>query len=48
MVQSLPDKEQALDVLQVTHVLSQKGTNSLGDYEVNYTYEPTALKALDQ
>ena len=45
---SLPSKEQALDVVEVTHLLSQRGTNELGNFEVQYAHDPIALQALER
>ena len=47
-MQALPPKKQALDVLQITHVLSQRGTNALGDYEMQYVHDPASVKALEE
>ena len=48
VVESLPTKDQTLDVMSITWVLSQLGTNSLGDFEEQYAYDPTSLLALDR
>ena len=48
IVTSLPSKEQALDVVEVTHLLSQRGTNELGNFEVQYAHDPIALQALER
>jgi arachidonate 5-lipoxygenase len=37
-----------VDVMTVTRLLSEKATNSLGDFEVQYGYCPVAVKALEQ
>ncbi|KAF6030369.1 ALOX5 [Bugula neritina] len=47
IVKIVPDKKQTLDILQITHVLSQRGTNELGNFEIGYGYDPIASKALD-
>ncbi|XP_071948707.1 allene oxide synthase-lipoxygenase protein-like [Antedon mediterranea] len=46
VLKSLPDKEQTLSVMVVTKLLSDKGTNSLGHFEVNYQYDPIGTKAV--
>ncbi|XP_029647282.1 allene oxide synthase-lipoxygenase protein isoform X1 [Octopus sinensis] len=43
IIDALPEKDQILDVLSVTHLLSSKGTNSLGYFETRYIYDPKAL-----
>lgn len=48
IVDILPDKPTTLDAMIVTKILSQKGTNSLGDFEVRYIFEPEALKIVDE
>jgi len=44
----LPDKPTTLDMMIVTKILSQRGTKSLGDFEVQYIFEPEARKVVDQ
>ena len=34
--------------MQITKILSEKGTNSLGDYEVQYAYDPITVEALQR
>ncbi|XP_071509469.1 polyunsaturated fatty acid 5-lipoxygenase-like [Diadema antillarum] len=48
IIAQLPDKAQTLSVITLTKILSSKGTNSLGDFEVQYIYEPEALKAVER
>uniref|UniRef100_A0A0L8H317 Lipoxygenase domain-containing protein n=1 Tax=Octopus bimaculoides TaxID=37653 RepID=A0A0L8H317_OCTBM len=43
IIDALLEKEQILDVLSVTHLLSSKGTNSLGYFETRYIYDPRAV-----
>ena len=45
VVGSLPPKENSLELMAITKVLSQKGTNSLGYWEVRYQYDPKAIEA---
>ena len=34
-----------LDIMIVTKILSDRGTNALGDFEVQYLYDPIGVKA---
>ncbi|ESP02739.1 hypothetical protein LOTGIDRAFT_171808 [Lottia gigantea] len=43
----LPSKENSLDVMVVTKVLSAKGTNSLGDFELMYIADPNAKRVVE-
>lgn len=40
---SLPDKHTTLESMLITKILSTKGTKSLGDFEVQYIFDPAAL-----
>lgn len=44
----LPDKPTTMDMMIVTKILSQRGTRSLGDFEVQYIFEPEARKVVDE
>ena len=48
VLRALPDKPVTLDVMIVTKILSQRGTRSLGDFEVQYIFEPEARKIVDE
>ncbi|XP_033110246.1 arachidonate 5-lipoxygenase-like isoform X2 [Anneissia japonica] len=48
VLKSLPDKEQTLDIMVVTKLLSDRGTNSLADFEVNYQFDPIGMKAVKE
>lgn len=48
ILRMLPDKPTTLDVMVVTKILSQRGTKSLGDFEVQYIFEPEARKIVDE
>lgn len=48
LVRLLPSKEATLDSMIITKLLSSKGTNSLGDFEVQYMYEPVAVQAAEE
>ncbi|XP_046331731.1 polyunsaturated fatty acid 5-lipoxygenase-like [Haliotis rufescens] len=44
----LPDKERTFDAMIVTKILSQKGVNSLGDFEVQYVFDPKATEIVEK
>uniref|UniRef100_A0A1W7RAZ7 Arachidonate 15-lipoxygenase B n=1 Tax=Hadrurus spadix TaxID=141984 RepID=A0A1W7RAZ7_9SCOR len=44
----LPNKTTTLDVMVITKLLSSKGTNSLGDFEVQYLFDPISVKAANE
>ncbi|KAK3100682.1 hypothetical protein FSP39_023741 [Pinctada imbricata] len=48
ILRTLPDKETTLDIMTVTKILSDRGTNSLGDFEVQYVFEPKAKKIVEE
>lgn len=48
IVSILPSRQVTLDSMIITKLLSSKGTNSLGDFEIQYMYEPFAVKAADE
>lgn len=48
VVKSLPTKDQTLDVMTITDVLSQRGTNELGNFEMQYAYHPVFIAAVDR
>ena len=35
-----------LSIMVVTKLLSDRGTNALGDFEVQYQFDPVGLKAV--
>ncbi|XP_033743196.1 allene oxide synthase-lipoxygenase protein-like [Pecten maximus] len=45
---ALPDKDTTLDMMVVTHILSERTTNCLGNFEVQYVYDPPALAVIDE
>ena len=45
VVNALPSKSITLDTMVVTKLLSMKGTKSIGEWESQYQYDPSALKA---
>jgi len=44
----LPNQEKTLSVMVVTKILSDRGTNGLGEFEIQYQYEPTAVAAVER
>lgn len=48
VLNALPDKATTLDTMIITKILSDKGTNSLGDFEVQYIYDPAALVVVEE
>ena len=46
IIQMLPDKGTMLKGLFMFRLLSTKGTNGLGDYEVEYQFDPIGTNAL--
>lgn len=37
-----------LDIIIVTKILSDRGTNALGDFEVQYMYDPRGTKPVEK
>ncbi|XP_059482281.1 polyunsaturated fatty acid 5-lipoxygenase-like [Neocloeon triangulifer] len=48
LLEYLPDKETTLYIMVITSLLSRKGTQSLGDFEVQYLHEPPAVHIADE
>ncbi|GAB1601975.1 allene oxide synthase-lipoxygenase protein-like, partial [Argonauta hians] len=48
IMSALPDKSTTLDVMAITQLLSAKTTNSLGDFETEYIYDPKAIPCVKQ
>jgi len=46
IVKSVPPKELVLSIMIVTRILSNRGTNALTNYEVQYAYDPITTKAV--
>jgi arachidonate 5-lipoxygenase len=47
IVNCLPDKHMTLSIMLVTKILSDRGTNALGDFEVEYQFDGIGKKAVD-
>ncbi|KAG8229784.1 hypothetical protein J437_LFUL005865 [Ladona fulva] len=45
IIKYLPDKRSTLDIMVITKLLSMKGTKSLGDFEVQYLFDPRSVNA---
>ncbi|XP_063605786.1 polyunsaturated fatty acid 5-lipoxygenase-like isoform X2 [Penaeus indicus] len=41
----LPNKRMTLDIMVITKLLSSRGTKSLGDFEMQYLYDPVGVNA---
>lgn len=48
IVQLLIDKSTTLDMMIITRILSERSTNALRDFEVNYTYAPAAVQIVEE
>jgi arachidonate 5-lipoxygenase len=48
IIDHVPLKDMTLDIMLVTKILSDRGTNPLGDFEVQYQYDPIGVKAVDK
>lgn len=48
VVDRIPNKDMTLSIMVVTKILSDRGTNGLGDFEVQYQYEPHAVAAVER
>lgn len=48
VVNCLASRSETLSVMIVTKLLSERGTNELGNFEMQYAYDPIILKALEQ
>lgn len=44
----IPSKSITLDVMAITRLLSRKGTQKLGDFEVQYMYDPQYVRLVDE
>jgi len=46
VIACLPDKSTTLSIMVVTRILSEKSTQGLGDFEINYLYQPRLAEAV--
>lgn len=44
----LPTKKMTLDIMLICKLLSKRGTNSLGDFEMQYMYDPVGVQAASE
>ncbi|XP_046552078.1 polyunsaturated fatty acid 5-lipoxygenase-like [Haliotis rubra] len=47
ILNALPDKKLTMDAMIVTKILSQKGVKGLGDFEVDFIFDPKAQKIVE-
>ncbi|XP_033639708.1 arachidonate 5-lipoxygenase-like [Asterias rubens] len=47
IVNCLPNKEKTISIMVVTKILSDRGTNGLGDFEVEYQFDDVGKKAVE-
>ena len=48
IVSQLPSKDTTLSIMVVTKILSDRGTNSLGNFEVQYMHDPIGITAIER
>ena len=48
IVSQLPRKDTTLSIMVVTKILSDRGTNSLGNFEVQYMHDPIGITAIER
>ncbi|XP_033103846.1 arachidonate 5-lipoxygenase-like [Anneissia japonica] len=48
VLKSLPDKMKTLSIMEITKLLSTQATDELGNFEVNYQFDPVGEKAVKQ
>uniref|UniRef100_A0A6A7FU73 Lipoxygenase n=1 Tax=Hirondellea gigas TaxID=1518452 RepID=A0A6A7FU73_9CRUS len=48
MLALLPNKCMTLDIVLITKLLSKRGTKSLGDFEMQYMYDPVGVQAAQE
>ena len=48
IVSQLPSKDTTLSIMVVTKILSDRGTNSLGNFEVQYMHDPIGITAVER
>ena len=44
----LPTKDTTLSIMVVTKILSDRGTNSLGNFEIQYMHDPIGITAVER
>nr|XP_006816568.1 PREDICTED: arachidonate 12-lipoxygenase, 12R-type-like [Saccoglossus kowalevskii] len=48
VLDQLPDKQTTLDIMVVTKLLSERGTNTLTEFEIKYQYDSTGETAVNE
>ncbi|EDV27172.1 uncharacterized protein TRIADDRAFT_50085 [Trichoplax adhaerens] len=48
IIKHLPHKAMTLDIMVVGRILSDRGTNALGDFEIDYIFDPIGTAAVKQ
>ena len=48
IISQLPTKSETTGIMQLTRLLSEKATKSLGDYDVQYLSHPEHIEALQR
>lgn len=48
LLKSLANRSEMLNVMSIMKILSTKGTNSLGDFEVQYVFDPAAIDIINK
>ncbi|XP_062591452.1 allene oxide synthase-lipoxygenase protein-like [Saccostrea cucullata] len=48
VVKALIDRATTMDTMIITKILSARSTNALGDFEVNYIYDPPAVAIVEE
>lgn len=48
VVDMLPDKEQTMKIMMIVATLSISGPDRLGDFDVQYAYDPASLAAAEE
>ncbi|BFZ06647.1 hypothetical protein BsWGS_09686 [Bradybaena similaris] len=48
LLKSMANRSEMLNVMSIMKILSTKGTNSLGDFEVQYVVDPAAIRIINK
>ena len=48
IIAQLPTKDTTFSIMVVTKILSDRGTNSLGNFEVQYMHDHSGVKAVQR
>ncbi|XP_054721231.1 allene oxide synthase-lipoxygenase protein-like [Uloborus diversus] len=48
ILNKIPTKQTTLDIMTITKILSTKATKSLGDFEIQFMYNPICVKAAEE